>query len=37
LQAIADRINVFGGVGFYDTFVHVDARGKRARWDYRSK
>jgi uncharacterized protein YcbK (DUF882 family) len=37
LRQIADRINVFGGVGFYDTFVHVDARGKRARWDYRSK
>ena len=25
-----------GGVGLYDTFVHVDARGNRARWDNRS-
>ena len=25
-----------GGVGLYGTFVHVDARGRRARWDNRS-
>lgn len=37
LQQIADRLNPYGGVGLYDTFVHVDARGKRARWDNRSK
>ena len=37
LQQIADRVNIYGGVGFYDSFVHVDARGRRARWDYRSK
>lgn len=37
LRQIADRLNQYGGVGFYDTFVHVDARGKRARWDYRTK
>ena len=37
LQELADKINLFGGVGFYDTFVHVDARGKRARWDNRTK
>lgn len=36
LQAICDRINPDGGVGFYDTFVHVDARGSRARWDNRT-
>ena len=23
------------GVGRYDTFTHIDCRGKRARWDYR--
>ena len=25
-----------GGFGIYNTFVHVDARGRRARWDSRS-
>ena len=25
------------GVGLYDTFTHVDSRGHRARWDYRSR
>lgn len=25
-----------GGVGIYNTFVHVDARGRRTRWDSRS-
>lgn len=24
-----------GGIGIYDTFVHYDVRGKRARWDFR--
>ena len=24
-----------GGLGLYDTFVHVDVRKKYARWDYR--
>ena len=37
LQALADKLNLFGGVGFYDTFVHIDARGRRARWDNRKK
>lgn len=37
LQRICEEVNLFGGTGLYDTFVHVDARGKRARWDYRSK
>lgn len=37
LQWIADKINMYGGVGYYDTFVHVDIRGKRARWDYRKE
>ena len=25
------------GVGIYDTFVHIDARPNKARWDYRTK
>lgn len=37
LQAICDEMNPHGGVGFYDTFVHVDVRGERARWDNRTK
>ena len=27
----------FKGVGVYDTFVHVDVRDKRSRWDERAK
>ena len=26
-----------GGLGLYDTFVHYDIRGERARWDYQKK
>lgn len=36
LQAICDEMNPHGGVGFYDTFVHVDIRGEHARWDNRT-
>lgn len=36
LQNICDEMNPHGGVGFYDTFCHVDVRGERARWDNRS-
>tara|TARA_Y100000310_G_scaffold317410_1_gene370267 strand:+ start:679 stop:1083 length:405 start_codon:yes stop_codon:yes gene_type:complete len=25
-----------GGLGYYNTFTHVDTRGRRARWDNRS-
>lgn len=25
-----------GGIGLYDTFVHFDVRGRRARWDRRT-
>lgn len=32
LQNICDRLNPNGGVGFYNSFVHVDTRGVRARW-----
>lgn len=35
LQRICDALNVEGGVGFYNTFCHVDVRGHRARWDNR--
>lgn len=24
-----------GGIGIYSTFVHIDVRAKRSRWDYR--
>ena len=36
LQGICDEMNPHGGVGFYDTFCHVDIRGERARWDNRT-
>lgn len=26
-----------GGIGIYDTFVHYDIRGTKARWDFRLK
>lgn len=34
LAKCAEMIPEFdkGGIGTYDTFVHVDVRGKRARW-----
>lgn len=35
LQRICDALNAEGGVGFYNTFCHVDVRGRRARWDNR--
>ena len=25
------------GVGIYNTFVHIDVRPNKARWDYRTK
>ncbi len=37
LYEICDKTNRNGGVGHYDTFVHVDLRGKYARWDYRHR
>ncbi|MBR2679434.1 MAG: DUF882 domain-containing protein [Exiguobacterium sp.] len=37
LQDICLRTNEIGGVGLYDDFVHVDARGSKARWDFRTK
>lgn len=34
LVRLAEKIPAFrdGGIGIYKTFVHVDVRGKRARW-----
>lgn len=26
-----------GGIGLYDWGIHVDVRGRRARWDYRGR
>lgn len=37
LQKICEEMNPHGGVGYYDTFCHVDVRGEKARWDNRSK
>lgn len=36
LQKICDEMNPHGGVGFYNTFVHVDVRGEKSRWDNRT-
>ncbi len=36
LQDLCLDLNERGGVGLYDTFVHVDARGIKARWDNRT-
>ena len=36
LQDLCLELVSDGGVGLYDTFVHVDARGRKARWDNRS-
>ncbi|MCG8514575.1 MAG: D-Ala-D-Ala carboxypeptidase family metallohydrolase [Halanaerobiales bacterium] len=33
---IAEEIG-FDGIGKYETFIHLDVRGKRARWDYRGQ
>jgi hypothetical protein len=37
LVAMRDRESLFsGGIGIYNTFVHVDTRGRRADWDERN-
>ena len=33
VQDLCLELNADGGVGLYDGFVHVDARGFKARWD----
>jgi hypothetical protein len=36
LIAMRDQENFFsGGIGIYNTFVHVDTRGRPADWDQR--
>lgn len=35
LQELCLELNLAGGVGVYNSFVHVDARGIKARWDNR--
>lgn len=37
LQFICLSANPKGGVGLYDTFCHVDVRGRKALWDNRTK
>lgn len=34
---IHDGLMKQGGLGLYDTFVHYDIRGHKARWDFRTK
>lgn len=34
-ELITDEFMKQGGLGLYDTFVHYDIRGFKARWDYR--
>ena len=34
-DAISNGEMLQGGLGLYDTFVHYDIRGNKARWDYR--
>ena len=36
-DAISNGEMLQGGLGLYDTFVHYDIRGTKARWDYRNK
>ena len=35
--ALADSLDQFDGIGIYDWGIHVDVRGTKARWDYRTK
>ena len=37
LQLIIDGKIPQGGVGLYNSFVHYDIRGSKARWDFRNK
>jgi hypothetical protein len=34
---VADSCEKFDGLGRYNTFTHLDSRGRRARWDLRTK
>lgn len=35
--ALAESLCLFDGIGIYDNFIHLDVRGTKARWDYRTK
>ena len=35
-ELISKGIMQQGGIGIYDTFVHYDIRGSKARWDFRT-
>lgn len=35
--ALAESLVLFDGIGVYDNFIHLDVRGVKARWDYRTK
>ncbi|MFW6281954.1 MAG: YcbK family protein [bacterium] len=34
VKELAEKIG-FNGIGLYDTFIHLDVRGYKARWDER--
>lgn len=34
VKELAEKIG-FDGIGLYDTFIHLDVRGHKARWDER--
>ena len=34
---VADNCEHFDGLGRYNSFTHIDSRGKSARWDFRKK
>lgn len=36
-RLINDGVMEQGGLGLYDTFIHYDIRGKKARWDLRKR
>lgn len=36
-KLIDEGVMLQGGLGLYDTFVHYDKRGTKARWDFRTK
>lgn len=36
-KLIDEGVMLQGGLGVYDTFVHYDTRGVKARWDFRIK
>lgn len=35
MRDLAEKVG-FTGIGLYDTFIHLDIRNKKSRWDYRT-